>query len=212
MLAQPGSDMPSASASAFMESAVPDRRRRCRGHFHEAFVVDLFGGQQFAGVPEHGTGTDQLAFVVTIEHGPAGQDDGGQVGGGGSHQTGRGGLVTASGQHHAIKGITVQNFHQPQIGQVAVQGRSWSTTLLGNRVDGKLHGNATCIPNTSLDPLGEFDVMAVTGCQVAAGLGDADDRAAGLQFIPCQAVVHVAFDIEGGHIGVIGVVEPLLAA
>nr|GFD52600.1 hypothetical protein [Tanacetum cinerariifolium] len=45
-----------------------------------------------------------------------------------------------------------------------------------------------------------------------AGLGDADDRAPGLQLFTGQAVVHVALDVERSHVGVAGIVEPLLAA
>ena len=58
----------------------------------------------------------------------------------------------------------------------------------------------------------EFEVMTVAGGEVAAGLGDADDRAARLQLFARHAVVHEALDIERGHVRVSGVVEPLLTA
>ncbi|MNG41272.1 hypothetical protein D3C84_1303490 [compost metagenome] len=54
--------------------------------------------------------------------------------------------------------------------------------------------------------------MAVAGCKVAAGLGDADDRPARLQLFARHAVVHEAFNVEGGHVGVIRIVKPLLTA
>jgi hypothetical protein len=43
--------------------------------------------------------------------------------------------------------------------------------------------------------------MAVAGRQVAAGLGDADDRPVGVQLGQGQAEVHVALEIERAMVG-----------
>jgi hypothetical protein len=128
------------------------------------------------------------------------------------HQARWRGLVAAGRQHHAIEGVAVKDFHQPQVSQVAIQSGGGAAALFGDRVDRKLHRDTPRVADAGLDPLGQFDVMAVAGRQVAAGLGDADDRPAGLQFVPGQAVVHVTLDIERGHVGVVRVIEPLLAA
>ena len=60
--------------------------------------------------------------------------------------------------------------------------------------------------------LGQLDVMAVARRQVGAGLGDADQRLAGLQLGPRQAEIQVALEIERRHAGIVGIVEPLLRA
>ena len=54
--------------------------------------------------------------------------------------------------------------------------------------------------------------MAVAGRQVGAGLGDADDRLAGLQLLAGEAEIQVALEIERGHVGIVGIVEPELGA
>ncbi len=163
-------------------------------------------------MPEHGTRTDQLALEMAVQHGAAGQHDGRQVGGGRSHQAGRGGLVATGGEHHAIQGKAVQDLHQAKVGQVAIQGRGGAATLLGNGVHREFHGDTARVADTGLDPLGQLQVMTIAGREIAAGLGDADDRPARLEFVTGQAVVHVALDIERGHVGVGRIIEPLLAA
>ena len=60
------------------------------------------------------------------------------------------------------------------------------------------------------DALRQFEVMAIAGRQVVAGLGDADDRLAGLQFVAGQAVIQIALKIERGHARIVRIVEPLL--
>ncbi|MNG02713.1 hypothetical protein D3C84_857540 [compost metagenome] len=79
-------------------------------------------------------------------------------------------------------------------------------------MDREFHGNAAGIANARLDPLRKFQMVTVARGQVAASLGDANDRAARLQLFTGHAVVHVAFDIQGSHVGVGRVVEPLLTA
>src|SRR3954470_8923508 len=56
--------------------------------------------------------------------------------------------------------------------------------------------------------LRELDVVAVAGREIGAGLGDADDRLARLQLMRRQAEIEVALDIERGHSGIVGIVEP----
>src|SRR3989344_2184255 len=79
-------------------------------------------------------------------------------------------------------------------------------------MDGELHGDPARITNAGLDPLRKFQMMTVARRQVAARLGDTNDRTSRLQLFTGHAVVHVAFDIQGSHVGVGRVIEPLLAA
>jgi hypothetical protein len=53
----------------------------------------------------------------------------------------------------------------------------------------KFHRDAAGGADSFPDPMREFQVMAVARRQVVAGLRDADDRLAGLQFLPGQAVM-----------------------
>ncbi|MNT39060.1 hypothetical protein D3C72_1752780 [compost metagenome] len=106
----------------------------------------------------------------------------------------------------------MQDLNQAQIGQVAIQRRRGPPALFGQRMYRELHRDAARVPDTRLDALGQRQVMPVAGRQIAAGLGDADDRPPGLQLLPRQAVVKIALDVDRRHIGVRGVVEPFLAA
>jgi hypothetical protein len=65
--------------------AVAGRRRRGGGDLQE-FVVDLAGGQLAAAFPDGRARTDQLALDPAVQHGAAGQHDGGNVDRGGGHQ------------------------------------------------------------------------------------------------------------------------------
>ena len=159
-------------------------------------------------MPKHGARADALALVPAVEHRPAGQHDGRQVGGGRRHQAGRRGFVATGGQYHAVQRVAVQHLDQAQIGEVAVQRGGGAARLFGDRVDRKFHRDAARVTDAVLDPLGQFDVMAVAGRQVTAGLGNADNRPPRLQLGPGQALVHVAFHIQRGEVGVAWVVEP----
>jgi hypothetical protein len=55
----------------------------------------------------------------------------------------------------------------------------------------------------------QFDVVAIARRQVVAGLRDADNRLAGLQFLARQAIIEVALQIERGHPRIVRVVKPL---
>ena len=75
---------------------------------------------------------------------------------------------------------------------------------------GKLERHAAGRLDARADALGKLDVVAVAGRQVGAGLGDADQRLAGLQLLAGEAVIQVALQVERGHAGIIGIVEPFL--
>ena len=149
---------------------------------------------------------------MPIEHGAAREDDGGQVHGAGGHDAGGCGFVASGGEDNSINGVPVQDFDQPQVCEVAVEGSRGPFALFGNGVNGKFKGDAAVVANTGFDAIDQFDVNAVAGGEVAARLRDANNGFARLEFFARPAVVHVAFDINGCHAHVVGVVEPLLTA
>ena len=56
---------------------------------------------------------------------------------------------------------------------------------------------------------GQFKVVAVAGGQIATRLRNRNDRLARLQFLACQPVVQITFQIQRRHFGVVFVHEPL---
>ena len=60
-------------------------------------------------------------------------------------------------------------------------------------------------------PAGELEMVPVAGCEVGAGLRDADDRPARLQLVPGQPEVQIALQVERRHVGLLVVVPPVLA-
>ncbi len=75
-------------------------------------------------------------------------------------------------------------------------------------MDGELEGDAARLADALAHALREHDVVAVAGGEVGAGLRDADERLAGLQLLARQPPVHVALDVERGHVRVVRIVEP----
>ncbi|MND66908.1 hypothetical protein D3C80_583120 [compost metagenome] len=76
----------------------------------------------------------------------------------------------------------------------------------------KLDGNAARIADTVPHPLDQFHMDAVAGRQIAAALGDADDRLAGTQLLRRHAIIHEALQIERRHVEMVRVVEPVLGS
>jgi len=58
----------------------------------------------------------------------------------------------------------------------------------------------------------QFEMVTVAGRQIIAGLGDADDRFAGLQLAARQAEIQITLEIERGHSRIMRVVEPFAGA
>ncbi len=191
---------------------MADALRGGGNKFDEFFDVDFAGAEFQAGFPDNSARTRALALVVAIQHGPAGQGDGGDIDRRRAHQHGRRGFIAPSGQDHAVDGIAMQHFDQGKILQVAVQGGGGPLAGFLDGMDGKFNGYAARIADTGADPLGQFHVVAVARRQIAARLGDADDRPAGAQFLGRQAKIKIAFQIQRRHFLMVGIVEPALAA
>ena len=125
---------------------------------------------------------------------------------------GRRGLVAAGGQHDAVERIAEQHLDEAEIGEIAVERRGRPLAGLLDRVHRKFERDAAGVADAVAHALGEFDVMAVAGREIGAGLGDADDRLAGRQLVPGQAVIEIALQIERRHAGIVRIVEPQLRA
>ncbi len=218
MTAEPGSIMPSASASAFIVVAVPIVLQK-PGDGAADETMSTYSGQSILPadlsflachlmVPEPvrsplyqplsiGPTESAMAGMLTVA---AAISWDGVV------------LSQPGGQHHAVDGIAEQRLHQPQVGQVAVEvgGRPLAGLLDG--VDRELEGDAARLPDALPDTLGELQVRPVAGRQVRTRLGDADERLARLQLLPRQPPVEVPLDVQRGHVRVVGIVEPELRA
>ena len=165
-----------------------------------------------AGFPDDRARSGTLALPPAIEHGAAGEHDGGNVDGCGCHEARGRGLVAACREHDPVERVAVQHLHQPEVGQVAVERGGRALARLLNSVDRKLEADPARIPNSFFDPLGEIEVMPIAGSEVVSGLSDADDRPPGLQLFAGQAVVEIALQIERRHARVVGIIEPELAS
>ena len=151
-------------------------------------------------------------LVPAVEHRPDRQRDRRKVDGRRRHQQRRRGLVAADGQHDAVERIAVEHLDQRQIGEIAVERGGRPLAGLLDRMAGKLERDAARRLDAGAHALGELDMVAVAGRQVGAGLGDADQRLAGLQLGARQTEIEVALQIERGHFRIVGIVEPLLRA
>ena len=175
-------------------------------------VVDPAGGELLARLPHRHAGAGALALPPAVQHRPAGKHDRRDVHRRRRHDAGRRGLVAAGHQHDAVERIAVQHLDEAEIGEVAVErcGRPLAGFL--DRMARKFERDAAGRADALAHALGQFEVMAVAGRQVRAGLRDADDRLAGAQLLAGQAVVQVALEIERGHARIVGIVEPELRA
>src|SRR3954447_21485413 len=187
-------------------------RRRGGDDVHELVIVDLTGRVAQAGFPDDGARSGTLALPPAIEHGAAGEHDGGDVDRRGRHEAGRRGLIATAREHAPVERVAVQHLHEPEVGQVAVERGGWALPGLLDGVHRKLEGDAARIADALLHTVGEIEVMTVAGRQVVSSLGDADDRAPGLQLFAGQAVVEVALKVERRHARSVRIVEPELAS
>jgi hypothetical protein len=146
--------------------------------------------------------------VPTIQHRADRQRDGGNVDRGCGHERGGRGFVAAGRQDHPVQWIAEQDFDQANIGKVSIEAGGGPLSRFLDRMNRKLERNAASLDDARADALGEDEVMTIARAEIAARLGDSHDRLARLQLVQRQTEVHVAFEIEGGHVGIGRVVEP----
>ena len=106
----------------------------------------------------------------------------------------------------------MQNFHQPEVGQVAVErgGRAAQGFLDG--MHRELQRQTAGRAHAFFDSLRQLEMDAVARRDVAAALGYADDGQARLQLGAGQAEIQLPLEIQRGHVRLGGVVEPVAAA
>ena len=173
------------------------------------FVVDLAFGKVGARLPDDRARAGALAVMPAVEHRSAGEDDGGNVDRRRRHDAGRRRLVAAGRQHHAVDEIAHQDFDEAEIGEIAVERGGRPLAGLLNRVHRKFERKPAGRGDAVARALREFNVMAIAGRKIRAGLRDADDRLAGAQFAGRQAEIEIALEIKRRHSRVVGIVEPL---
>ena len=188
--------------------AVADGGRRAGDDVDELLVVDVAGGVALARLPDDGAGAEPLVLAPAVEHGSDIERDRRDVHGRCRHQAGRHGLVAAGQQHDAVEEVAVQQLDERQIGEVAVKARGRPFAGLLDRMRRELEADAAGRNDALAHALRELEVVAVAGREIGAGLGDADDRLARLQLLRREAEIEVALDIERGHSGIVGIVEP----
>ena len=188
--------------------AMADRGRRGGDDLHELLIVDLALGEVGAGAPDDRARAGALAVMPAVVHRPAGENDRRNVDRRRRHDAGRSGLVAAGRQHDPVEKIAHQHLDETQIGEIAVERRGRPLARLLNRVDRKFERHAAGRGDPVAHPLGEFEVVAIAGRKIRAGLGDADNRLARAKFARGQAEIEVALNIERGHARVFRIVEP----
>src|SRR3546814_12907561 len=99
-------------------------------------------------------------------------------------------------------------FRSAQILEVAVEPRGRALARFLDRMRRKFDRDAARVADPVAHALGAFAVMAIAGCQIAAGLCDADDRPPRLQFVDAETIVQIAFEIDGRNIRIIRIDEP----
>src|SRR5215467_12099821 len=175
-----------------------------------AFMVDAARGQFLARFPHYRAGAGPFALPPAVQHRPAGQHNCRDIYRCCRHQTRRRCLVATGHQHYAVEGIPIENFHERQIGKVAIECGGGSLSGLLNRVTGKLECNSAGSENALADAFGELEVMAVAGRKVRAGLRNTDDWLGGAQLRRRKPEIQIALEIERGHSWIFWIVEPKL--
>ena len=192
--------------------AVAQRWRRSRGRIEELLFVDLARGELAARTPDDGAGPDEIAIVPAVEHRPSREHDGRNIDGRCRHDLCRRGLVASGREHHGIDGIAVQDLHESEIGEIAIERRGRPAAVLENRMQREFHRHAAGVADAFAHALHRLEMHAIARREIAAGLRDADDRFSRQQFIGGQAVVHEALEIQRHHVEMFRVVEPIARA
>ena len=131
------------------------------------------------GEPPHSrTRPDVLPPPLAAEHGPTGDEQTRQIGAGGPHQVGGGGLVAPGQQDDPVQWVAAERLLEIHGHEVAQEhGRRPYEGLADGRC-GELEGHTAGLPHPPLDVVGNFTQMDVAGCELRPALSDADHRPA----------------------------------
>jgi hypothetical protein len=108
----------------------------------------------------------------------------------------------------AIKRIAVENFHKPEIREIAVQSRRRALARFLNGMHRKFDGDAAGGPDPLANPFGQYDMVPVARRQIGPRLCDSDDGFSRAQFVGGQAEIQIVLQIERRHVGMVRIVEP----
>ena len=145
--------------------------------FKKLGLIDEAGGQLLGKAPGV-AGADRPAAEAAAEQRAGGDDDGRQVGAGGTHEQGRRGLVAADQQHHAVERVAADRFLDLHGGEVAKQHGVGPQRVLAQRHGGELERHPAGLPDAALHMVGELAQRGVAGVEVGPAVADADDRLA----------------------------------
>lgn len=106
----------------------------------------------------------------------------------------------------------MQDLHEAQIRQIAINARRGASTRLLDGVGGKLKRNAPRRSDPLPNPLREFQVVPIARGQVRPRLRNANDGLAGHQLFASHPVVEIALDVQRHHARVLFAPEPVRGA
>ena len=154
------------------------------GAAHEVLFDRLVGlganrpGQVFGGVTAAiGASAQDLAIVMPVEHGPATEHDGGDIGAGCAHQRGGRSLVAVGQQHDAIQRVAADHLLSVHGRQVAVEHGCRAEVDFAQGDGGEFQREAAGLQDAALDRFADAPQVAVAGVELAVGVADADERA-----------------------------------
>lgn len=101
-----------------------------------------------------------------------------------------------------------QHFDEPEVGEVPVQAGRRSLARFLDRMEREFEGYPPGLANALADPLRKHQVMTVARAEIAAGLGDAYDRATRPKLLETDAEVQVPLEVERSQVDIRGIVEP----
>ena len=200
----PGRPIPRASVMQFIELAVympeqdpqPGQAQsssslRC----FERHLPRLDGAHAL----EDGDEIDRLAAELSGEHGPAADEDGGDVEPQGRHEHARDDLVAVGDEDEGVEGVG-HGHDLDGVGDelAARQGVLHALVAHGDAVadadGGKLHGRAAGHADARLHMLGDGAQVDVPGDDLVVGVDDPDQGT-------CDLLVGVAHGLEEGPVG-----------
>ena len=119
-----------------------------------------------------------LVLETAVQHGTAGDDDGGDVATGRAHQKRRRGLVAAAQEDDSVNRIAANGFLNVHAGQIAEEHGSGAKIGLAEGHDGKFERQAAGFRHALLDAVRDLAEVCVARGELRPGIADSDDWAA----------------------------------
>ena len=190
--------------------AMADTRRRRGEEIHETTLVDRPRREPAPRLPDDRAGSGHLTVEVAVEHRATVEDERREIAGDRGHQRRRRRLVAASREDHAVERIAMEDLHEPQIGEIAIEGGCRPARRFLDRVHREDQRQPPSIADAVAEALDRFQMDPVAGGQIAGRLSDPDHRPPPLELTGGQPRVQKPLEIERGHAGIARVVPPLL--